>query len=104
MFHVILGDAYVTYDGATNILGLEKLSDRRLKLCLSFARKCETHPKYANWFHAAEEVLPPSMNTRSDKVSLQTKYKPVPCRTDRYKNSPIPFLTELLNMDSSRKK
>ena len=44
--HVIMGDAYDTYDGATNILGLEKLSDRRFKLCLNFARKCDKHPKY----------------------------------------------------------
>ena len=102
--HVIMGDAYDTYDGATNILGLEKLSDRRFKLCLNFARKCEKHPKYSNWFHAAEEVLSPSMKTRSDKTLLQTKYKPVPFRTDRYKNSPIPFLTDLLNMDCSRNK
>ena len=99
-----MGDAYDTYDGATNILGLEKLSDRRFKLCLNFARKCEKHPKYSNWFHAAEEVLSPSMKTRSDKTLLQTKYKPVPFRTDRYKNSPIPFLNDLLNMDCSRNK
>ena len=85
---------------AIYLLGLENLS----KLCLNFARKCEKSPKYSNWFHTAEEFIPPSINTRSDKTILKTKYTPVPFRTDRYKKSPIPFLTDLLNKDCSRKK
>ena len=57
-----------------NLLGLEKLSDRTSKLCLNFARKCEKSPNYSNWFHTAEEFIPPSINTRSDKTILKTKY------------------------------
>lgn len=102
--HVIMGDKYESYDQARKALGVEKLSDRRTVLCLSFARRAEKNPRYSNWFQPAEEVLPPTFDTRSDKTLVQTKYKPVPFRTDRYRKSPLPFLTELLNDHYVRKK
>ena len=44
------------------------------------------------------EVNPgPVPNIRSDKTSIVTKYRPVPTRTDRFKDSPIPYMTEILN-------
>ena len=95
--HVIMGDMYLSYDQSRNILGVEKLSDRRSSLCLNFAKRAEKNPKYSSWFKPAEEAVAPNMNTRSDKTLVQTKKTPVPFRTDRYKKSPIPFLTELLN-------
>ena len=102
--HVIMGDSYESYDHAADSLGVEKLSDRRSKLCLTFARRLEKHPKYFTWFHPSEELLPPTIKTRSDKSLSQTKYTPVPYRTDRFKTSPLPFLTELLNTHHARKK
>ena len=101
--HVILGDRYESYSQSLDELGVEKLSDRRSILCLNFAKRLENHPKYSNWFNPAEEIIPPTMSTRSDKAMLQTKYTPVPFRTDRYGNSPIPFLTEALNNHYSEK-
>ena len=100
--HVILGDSYESYNQSIDILGVEKLSDRRSKLCLNFAKRSEKHPKYSNWFHPAEETVPPTMSTRSD-IPIATKYTPVPFRTDRFNDSPIPFLTELLNKHYSEK-
>ena len=95
--HVIMGENYQSYDHAAEFLEVDKLSDRRSTLCLNFARRLENNPKYSTWFHPAEELLPPNIKTRSDKTLVQTKYKPVPCRTDRFSRSPLPFLTELLN-------
>ena len=37
---IILGDNYTTYDNALEILMLAKLSDRREKLSLKFAKNC----------------------------------------------------------------
>ena len=48
--HVILGEDYLSYDMAVKALDVEKLSDRRAKLSLNFARKCEKPPKYSKWF------------------------------------------------------
>ena len=62
---------------AVKTLDIEKLSDRRTKLCLNFAKKCEKHPKYSKWFQQAEILAPPQMPSRSDKNTVQLKYTPV---------------------------
>ena len=96
--HVILGENYESYENSTKSLEVEKLSERRLKLSLNFARRCEKNPKYSNWFHPFEAPPPPTVNTRNDNhVIIPTKYTPVPFRTERYMDSPLPFLTDLLN-------
>ena len=95
--YVILGDTYLCYSNALRTLEVTNLADRRFKLCLNFAKKAEKHQKYQNWFFPAEEIVPPTMTTRSDKIDIQTKYRSVPTRTERYKGSPLPFLTDMLN-------
>ena len=97
--HVILGDDYESYDQATKTksLSVEKLCERRQKLSLTFAKKCENNPKYSKWFNLSENFKPPNIKTRGCVNRMQPKYTPVPSRTDRYENSPIPFLTKLLN-------
>ena len=102
--YVIMGDSYNGYDETLIALEVEKLSGRRSKLCLKFAKRAEKHPKYQNWFVPADEFIPPTVTTRSDKTFVETKYKPVPTRTDRYKGSPLPFLTDILNEYYVRKK
>ena len=42
---VILGDMYISYSSALEMTNLTKLSDRREKRCLDFARKCLKHPR-----------------------------------------------------------
>jgi hypothetical protein len=101
-FYIIMGNTFTNYDAAVNFLGSEKLSVRRSTLCLSFALKCEKNLKYKNWFALSEENNVPAPNTRSDKAL--TKYKPVPSRTDRYMDSPIPYLTNVLNTHYGKKK
>ena len=75
----------------------ETLGNRRMKLCSNFAKKAEKHPKYKNWFEEEDTTIRQVPNTRRDKSAIKTKYKPVPTRTERFKNSPIPFLTDILN-------
>ena len=103
-FYIIMGDAYTNYEVAVNHLGSEKLSIRRSSLCLSFALRCEKSQKYTNWFALSEVSEIPMPNTRSDKANHITKYKPVPTRTDRFMESPIPYLTDVLNTHYSKKK
>ena len=95
-FYIILGEQYLHYENALHTMNSERLSDRRYKLCLKFAKKSEKHPRYQNWFCPAEDYVP-TINTRSDKRDRNTKFKPVPTRTDRFKNSPVPYMTDQLN-------
>ena len=54
------------------------------EICLSFAEKAQEHEKFINWFKLREE---PNQST----------FIEVPFRTIRYKKSPLPYLTKLLN-------
>lgn len=83
-FAVILGRSYISYEQALEELEMESLEDRRLDLCISFAKKAQKHEKFQNWFELSDALTP-------------TTYQPVPCRTKRFKKSPLPYLTALLN-------
>ena len=91
-FSIILGEHYVDYENALETLESDLLSERRYKLCLNFAKKCLKHPKYKHWFCENDKVT--TIKTRSEKTEL----KNVETRTKRYENSPLPYLTEILNM------
>ena len=95
-FFIILGESYTSYEDAMKILGCNSLNARRYNLCQTFAKKAVKHSKYKHWF---SEVIHESkyFSTRSSDKMNKPKFTPVPTRTDRYKKSPIPYLTELLN-------
>ena len=86
--HIILGDAYKSYNSALKNTGLEKLSDRRKKICLKFAKRALKHTKFSRWF---------KLNTKTDSRLKQPKFCPPVYRTERFKKSPISYLTSLLN-------
>ena len=100
--HIIMGKNYINYEHARNYLNVEKLSIRRSQLCLTFAKKCEKHKKYLNWFNPA--ITKPNCVTRKEKPETKYKYTPVPFRKERFRRSPIPFLTQILNDHYSKKK
>ena len=86
-FAIILGENYKSYSSALLKLQMETLSDRRETLCLAFAKKSYKSEKFKKWF-CDEEGLGP-MNQLVD----------VKTRTGRFKKSPLPYLTELLNQN-----
>ena len=88
-FHVILGDQYRSYNSALKITGSKTLFDRRRKLCLKFAKKSLKNSTFKTWFK------PTTQNTKTRQEQL--RFQEVQCRTDRYKESPISYLTSLLN-------
>ena len=87
---IILGSTYALYTDALALTGLQMLEERRLHLCTQFAKKCTTSEKYAGWF---------PLNNSSHSMCLRNTrtYQAPKFRTDRYGNSPIPYLTGLLN-------
>ena len=86
---VILGDGYTTYSSACELVGLTTLESRRIKLCKKFAHKASLNPKHKQWF----KINRKQCYTRS----TQPPYCPVIARTKRFYQSPISYLTRLLN-------
>ena len=89
---IILGRNYRGYEEALKSLNLKSLESRREELCLKFAKKSVKCQKFENWF---VEAVKTGKLTRSKRVC--NGYKPIRFRTERCRNSPLPFLTSLLN-------
>ena len=87
---IALGKDYIGYREALNKTEMETLEVRRTQLCKKFAIKAAKHPKHKDWFSVSQA----KPNTRSAK----TTYKEPLCRLNRYEESPIPYLTSLLNV------
>ena len=77
-----------SYKNSLNSQNKTPLGDRLMKLCTQFALKNEANPICTEWFCEKQKLV----NTRS-----KTKYTEVPFRCDRWKRSPIPFMTKTLN-------
>ena len=86
--HIALQDQYSDYNTALKTTSLDSLEKRRLNLCITFAKRTAKHEKHKHWFEKAT-----FKNTRSKKPIYKTPF----CRLERYRNSPIPYLTRLLN-------
>ncbi|KAI8480231.1 hypothetical protein Bbelb_420300 [Branchiostoma belcheri] len=88
---IILGPSYTSYAEACRKLDLPTLEARRRTLSYNFARRMLDSETYRTW-------LPP---LRGDISTRDTRYKhllnPIKTRTSRYYNSPIPYMTRLLN-------
>ena len=85
-------------------MSIEKLSERRFKLCETFAKKAAKSKRFKHWFSVSEVVQSNNnVRTRSRKDKLFPPYKNVLTRTCKYKKSPLPVLTNILNELKSRK-
>ena len=87
---VIFGNDYQGYEKSLKILKMEKLQERRERLSLSFAKKCLKHEKFSNMF-------PKNLNDSKIKIRSREKYYVNHAKTERFRNSSIPFLQRKLN-------
>ena len=92
--HIMLRDSYGNYKNVLKIVSLESLDERRQKLCLKFAKKAVRHEKHSKWFVPNVRLA----NTRQE----QDRFCPVYANHKRFDDSPISYLTKLLNSDSSK--
>ena len=81
-----------SYESLLEQSGLELLSERRYKLCLSFAQKCSENPHNNHWFPLNPEC---EYDLRTHK-----KYKEEFAATERLRRNPIFSLRRLLNEDN----
>ena len=86
---VILGSNYRSYEDSCEELEMKTLAERRKDLCIKFAKKASNHPVHQAWF-----IRNPTDNTTRTK---KPTFKPACARTDRFRKSAIPYLTNLLN-------
>ena len=85
---VILGGRYKDYEKALEVLDIERLSDRREKLCQTFAKR-----SIKNGILVFEEINKLNhMTTRNSD-----KYKVTHCNTERLKKSALPHMQRSLN-------
>ncbi|KAI8487828.1 hypothetical protein Bbelb_342760 [Branchiostoma belcheri] len=82
----ILGMNYTDYKSALLNTGLKSLQERRVDLCLKFAR------------NLSPEMLPPRTGDSHGITTRNSdKLRTIKCKTKRYRDSPIPYLIRLLN-------
>ncbi|XP_063953926.1 uncharacterized protein LOC135153732 [Lytechinus pictus] len=85
---IILSNQYISYQNALSVTDLQTLSERRVQLCLSFARSAFKLNAVHGWFAPAEQ----RRELRKQRVCVEPR-----SRTTRMKNSPVPFFHRLLN-------
>ena len=88
--HIILGPEFTCYSRALETTGMERLDYRREVLIKKFAIKTANNEKFAHWFIRSKE---PVRNTRSEVKNWREVYT----RTEKYKKSAIPHMTNILN-------
>ena len=86
---IILNDNYEDYTQALMVTGLPTLKQRRITLCKKFAVKCVKNEKTSHMFPLSQHNI---ANTRHHE-----KFFVQPARTERLKNSAIPYMQRLLN-------
>ena len=86
---IILQDSYQSYENALETLDLENLTERRMNLCLNFAKRCLKFEKTLDMFPLNE------LNTNHTRS--HEKFRVKHAKTDRLKNSAIPQMQRLLN-------
>jgi hypothetical protein len=86
---IILGLEYDSYKYACQHLSLETLEVRRQKLCKKFGIQAVKNTKHTKWF---------KVNTKVSRTrQQQPPFCPVVSRTSRFENSPLSYLTKVLN-------
>ena len=93
---IILGYEYINYLHACQICNLPTLEERRLKLCIKFAKSISNHPICQTW-------LPKKKRMNISLRHMQT-YQQFKLKTERFKKSPLPFLVDILNKSYKKKK
>ena len=87
-----MGEKFKSYQNALNILDLPTLEKRREELCINFARRSSSHPKFRHLF----PLNPKSHQMETRKVE---KFKVLNAHTERFKKSAIIYMQQKLNED-----
>ena len=84
-------DWTIPYEVGCTLLNIEPLSYRREDLCIKFIQRASQDTRHADLFQRNTNPF----NTRTEKPI----YREFSCRTGRFYDSPLCYLTRLLNMN-----
>ena len=87
---IILGENYHSYRAALKEVNLESLFSRRNRLSKKFAKKSLKNSKFSKWFKPNDR--------RTSTRLLKPRFCEVVFRTERFRKSPLSYLTSILNM------
>ena len=87
---IILGDQYINYNNALNVLKLQSLEERRESLCLKFAKGCLKVDKFKSMFPRKQQVHN-MLKRDNEKFIIRRTF------IERHKKSAIPHMQRLLN-------
>ena len=88
---IILRQEYKSYRKALKLIELETLYERRKKSYRKFAKKAQKHIKFKTSFK-------PNIK-KSRTRTIPTRFCEVAARTDRFRQSPISHLINILNIE-----
>ena len=86
---VILNDRYENYYQACSAMKTKSLQSRQTELSLKFAISCLKNDRHRHLFKQRKSLYYTLRKLKSFELPL--------CHTERFKSSPLPFLTVLLN-------
>ena len=87
---IILKEGYKDYNHALQIVGLQTLQERRVKLCLNFAKRCVNNEETSYMFPLKKE---------HGRTRYEEPYAIPFAYTERLKYSAIPYMARLLNKE-----
>ena len=93
---VILGEKYISYENALNVVRMDSLEMRRQNICLKFAKQCIRNEKLRN-------IFPRNYSSHSMEKRSGEKFVVKKALTERYKRSAIPNMQRLLNKNEREK-
>ena len=85
---IILQDGYLSYENALHIMNFQELKLRREMLCEKFAKSCVSNEKTSKMF--------PQKN-KLKHVRKNERFEVAYARTERLKNTSIPYMQRQLN-------
>ena len=88
---IMLGKKYSSYTDAVEKCGLDTLSERRKNHSKKFAKSLPDCNRTSTLMPPTRQSVHGRELRNSNSISL------LPCRTERFRKSPIPYFTDLLN-------
>ena len=90
---IIFQENYRSYEHALKQANLKTLRQRRILLMNNFAKKASKSERFNKWF-----VVESNEEGKSTRTKKPTRLlRQIPCRTQRYERSSLPYLTKLLS-------